>query len=154
MGAYDILNTCYLREASKDDLDEIQEIEEKSFNYPYSKLTFLTLLLMYPELFIVADCNGKVVGYVTGAITKEGFCHLFSIAVDPAFRGRGLGSRLLRFFEEACFSKKARKVVLEVSVVNKVALNLYKKHGYKIVKVIPNYYPDSDAYLMEKELSP
>jgi len=153
MGTYGNLSACSVRRASRKDLNEIQGIELKSFNYPYSKLTFLTLLVMFPELFLVAVCDNKVVGYVTGAITKEGYCHLFSIAVDPSYRGKGLGGKLLRAFEEVCLSKKVKKVILEVSVINEVALNLYKKHGYRVVKTIPNYYPDSDAYLMEKDLN-
>ena len=47
-----------------------------------------------------------------------------------------------------------RKVRLEVRVSNKAAINLYKKHGFKIVYAIKNFYLNGeDAYVMMKNLN-
>ena len=147
---YDV-SECSVRYASFKDLERIVEIERKSFKYPYPTTVFISALFLYPELFLVIECGGLVKGYITGYITPSDCCHVASIAVDPESRGVGLGKKLLVSFEEKCLELKIKCFELEVSVNNEKALNLYKKQGYKIVERIPNYYPDSDAYLMRKE---
>ena len=42
---------------------------------------------------------------------------------------------------------------LEVAVDNESALKFYKKHGYSVLNVLPQYYLDSiDGLLMGKKL--
>ena len=43
-------------------------------------------------------------------------------------------------------------ITLEVDVKNLPAYNLYLKKGFKVVSVRKNYYRDSDAYLMMREM--
>ncbi|MEO3993566.1 MAG: ribosomal protein S18-alanine N-acetyltransferase [Desulfurococcaceae archaeon TW002] len=145
------MSACIVRNASLKDLEKIIEIERKSFKYPYPMIVFISALFLNPELFLVIECGGHVKGYITGFITTSNCCHIASIAVDPEARGIGLGKKLLTSFEEKCSELNTRCLELEVSVSNEKALNLYKKLGYKIVERLPNYYPDSDAYLMRKE---
>lgn len=102
---------------------------------------------------MVAECGGRVVGYSVGVIEEGSKGHLISIAVEEAYRGRGLGRSLIKEFEVRVKSLGVTEVVLEVSVSNSVAVSLYKKLNYKVIRVLKNYYPDGeDAYLMLKEL--
>ena len=75
-----------------------------------------------------------------------------NIAVDPKFRGIGVGRTLMEaIFKVAC-EKNVDCLVLEVSTENERAIRFYKRNGFKIVRVIKNYYPwGEDAYLMVKE---
>lgn len=143
---------CAVRKASLKDLEKIVKIERESFEYPYPTTVFISALFLHPELFLVVECSGLVKGYITGFITPSDCCHIASIAVDPESRGVGLGKKLLMSFEERCSELKIKCLELEVSVKNERALNLYKKLGYKVVERLPNYYPNSDAYLMRKEV--
>ena len=145
------VSECVVRNATLKDLERIIEIEKKSFEYPYPATVFVSELFLHPELFLVVECGGLVKGYITGFTTANNCCHVASIAVDPDSRGRGLGKKLMTFFEERCLKHGIKCVELEVSVRNARALSVYKKLGYKTIKVLPNYYPDSDAYLMRKE---
>ncbi len=43
-------------------------------------------------------------------------------------------------------------ITLEVSMLNKNAINLYEKLGFKKIAVRKNYYKDSDGILMLKEV--
>ncbi|MGC8975626.1 MAG: ribosomal protein S18-alanine N-acetyltransferase [Thermoprotei archaeon] len=142
---------CIVRSASLKDIEKIAEIERKSFEHPYPTTVFISAIFLYPELFLVVECGGVVKGYITGFITTNNCCHVASIAVDPESRGVGLGKKLLSAFEERCLELKIKCLELEVSVKNERAMKLYKKLGYKIVERLPDYYPDSDAYLMRKE---
>ena len=52
---------------------------------------------------------------------------IFEIAVDKNFRKKGLASKLLNRINDE------RKILLEVSEKNEVAINLYKKNGFKMI---------------------
>ena len=68
---------------------------------------------------------------------------IFEIAVDKNFRKKGLASKILNRINDE------RKILLEVSEKNEVAINLYKKHGFKMISRRKNYYLDgSDAIVM------
>jgi len=122
------------------------EIEKESFKDPYSKFTFFILHTLYPKGFLVAELEGKIVGYVS--LVKFGRrASLISIAVAKDFRRKGIGEKLLK---KVLLDLKVDKVTLEVRVSNLAAINLYKKMGFKEVKIIKGYYSDGeDALKME-----
>ncbi|MEM1910606.1 MAG: ribosomal protein S18-alanine N-acetyltransferase [Sulfolobales archaeon] len=148
------MSQCLIREFKREDLARVCEIEIESFPYPYPCQLFLLFYNLFPQLFLVVECGGMVVGYSVGTIERGEKGHLVSIAIDRAHRGKGLGKALVKEFEARVRSLGVSRVVLEVSVKNEVALSLYKKLNYKVVSVLPSYYPNGEgAYLMLKELS-
>ena len=74
-----------------------------------------------------------------------------SFAIVPQCRKRGLSKYLLDFIDEC--AKGYNKIILEVYVNNKKAIDIYSKHGYTITKDKKNFYVEGyDAYVMEKKL--
>lgn len=147
------MSECSIREFRREDLERVCEIEYRSFQYPYPCQVFLVYHYIFPSLFLVAECGGRVVGYSVGIVENGERGHLISIAVEEVYRGRGLGRSLIKEFESRVKALGATRVVLEVSVENSVALSLYERLNYRVVKVLRNYYPNGeDAYLMLKEL--
>jgi len=143
-----------VRRARNEDLRRIVEIEGRSFRYPYSILVLTTLLNLYPEYFLVCEYCGDVVGYVVAVVDRDSSGHIVSIAVDPNYRGLGIGKLLMNAVESRLRDDGIIKFKLEVAVSNYVAINMYKSLGYEVVKVLKNYYPDGeDAYLMVKNTS-
>ena len=145
---------CTIEQFDRDLLDQVLLVEEESFEeyerYPRSLFEWF---LRQNSIFHVAKCEGEVVGYVL-AIVKEATCHIISIAVKRAWRGRGLGERLMRRSLEECKSRGSSIAVLEVSTDNIPAINLYKKLGFKVKKVLKGYYRGrKDAYYMVKDLT-
>lgn len=69
--------------------------------------------------------------------------------VKSDFRNIGIASLLLYFMFE---TDNVINITLEVCVENDVAINLYKKMGFKIVSIRKNYYDSKDAYLMIREM--
>lgn len=124
------------------------------FKDPYPKRLLLTLLALYPELFLVIEYENKIVGYVAGIVRKDSYGHIISLCVHPTYRRKGFGTKLVNALEKG-FTEKFNicKYRLEVRISNIVAVNLYRKLGYQIVDIIPTYYPDGeDAYVMTKNL--
>jgi len=148
-------SSCRLsvREATIRDIKDIVEIEYRSFPYPYPASVLVTYLTLFPRYFLVCEYCSKVIGYIVGVVSKDGYGHIISVAVDPEFRGRGVGRSLMESLESRMFGDGIRRFRLEVAVSNNVAISMYKSLGYKVVGVMERYYPDGeDAYLMIKEL--
>ncbi|MCS7120643.1 MAG: ribosomal protein S18-alanine N-acetyltransferase [Nitrososphaerota archaeon] len=156
-----------LRRFRPEDLDEVIHINRVCLPENYSESFFMDLYERFPETFIVAEGDGKIIGYVMCRIesnvsnitlrplslTKKG--HIISIAVLPAYRRRGIGQALIKEALRAMIQYyKAKSCYLEVRVTNTSAVNLYKKMGFEIERVIRGYYSDGeDAYIMSENLS-
>jgi ribosomal protein S18 acetylase RimI-like enzyme len=98
---------------------------------------------------IVAELDGKLVGCAQGILTgKSGW--LGNIIVLPEYRGRGIGTGLLRTVEADLPTPVVR---LNVRASNQTAIQLYLHLGYHRVGTWSAYYQDhEDALIMEKQL--
>ncbi|MHB0859475.1 MAG: GNAT family acetyltransferase [Anaerolineae bacterium] len=82
-----------------------------------------------PDLFLVAEDDGQVVGVIMGAWDgRRGWLH--HLAVAEAYRGRGIGSELLRQVEGRLQARGCLKVNLLVHQNNEGARELYRRLGY------------------------
>jgi len=127
------------------DLPAIYEIEKTSFREPYPPSFIDTLAHLNPETFLVAEENGRIVGYVVATLQEESLGHIISIAVSPDRRRRGVGSALALRILEALRKSGVESVRLEVRRSNGVAQRFYEKLGFKKAWVIKNYYRNEDA---------
>jgi ribosomal protein S18 acetylase RimI-like enzyme len=66
---------------------------------------------------------------------------VYSLAVDPACRGQGLGGRLVRALVAAA-PRRCVTAALEVRTANHGAIELYARLGFRDARVLPRYYPD------------
>jgi len=141
-----------IREARLSDIDSIYDIERRSFKDPYPKPLLLSLMILHPDTFLVAEESGEVVGYVVGALMRRGG-HVLSLAVHPLHRRKGVGSGLMKALEEVLKSRGAKRVELEVREDNVEARAFYEKLGYKPVRRLRRYYSDgSNAVAYRKEV--
>jgi ribosomal protein S18 acetylase RimI-like enzyme len=92
----------------------------------------------YTGLLAVAkDGSGQVVGHLVGKLTgPDGlrtcrFAVLESIRVDPAARGRGVGSEMIQNFFEWARRNKAEVASVTAFAANTAALRLYERHGFR-----------------------
>jgi ribosomal protein S18 acetylase RimI-like enzyme len=104
------------------------------------------------EMFVAIDETGECFGFIwfvmAGAFHSFPYLHI--IAVKEAFRGLGIGKKLLSFFEETVFPDHT-KVFLVVADFNPDAKRLYERLGYQQVGVLPGLYKDGiTEYLMMK----
>jgi len=90
-----------------------------------------------------------VVGYI-GFWYVVDEAHISTLAVHPAYRGRGIGAQLLAAMLREAAGLGARLATLEVRVGNLAAQRLYLKFGFEEVGRRPAYYRDNaeDALLM------
>jgi len=76
--------------------------------------------------------------------------HITTIAVDPIYRGRGIGELLLLGLIDRAKQIGARWLTLEVRMSNRVAQRLYQKYTFKEMGIRRRYYSDNgeDAQVM------
>lgn len=142
-----------IRSFTPSDLDAILEIEQSSFSLDaFSRKTFLNLFSKFSDLFIVAETNGKILGYmITLHLHRRG--HIISIAIDPSFRQKGIGSALANFTFEKLLLYGAEIVDLEVRVTNKRGIDFWRHLGFLPLRVARRFYVDGeDALRMRKNL--
>jgi ribosomal-protein-alanine N-acetyltransferase len=73
-----------------------------------------------------------------------------TIAVDPAWHRRGIGSRLLLALSRSAIAAGCTGLTLEVRMSNEAAKGMYRDFGYAPAGVRKNYYAESneDALVM------
>ena len=75
------------------------------------------------------------------------------LSVDPNYKRRGLGKKLIYNIFQECKDENIKKIFLEVSIKNKQALSFYDYLGFETIGIRKKYYKDgSDALLKEKNV--
>jgi len=135
------------------DLDEVMAIERTSFRHPWSSRFFLEELQVACARSVLAEINGKIVGYVLFWLLPEEV-DIHNIAVHTDFRRQGIGHVLLQQVAEQARSRNSSRITLEVRVSNLPAQNLYKSLGFVSKGLRKGYYSDDgeDALMMALEL--
>ena len=83
-----------------------------------------------PDLFLVAECEGTIVGSVIGGYDgRRGL--IYHLAVREAFRKQGIGTRLMDEVEARLRAKGCRKSYLLVAENNPEAEVYYQQRGWE-----------------------
>lgn len=94
--------------------------------------------LVFETNTLIGECNitidpehlskkEKNTGWIALAIGERGY------------RGKGIGSIILKFIERKCIELNLQRIELGVFEFNKNAIKLYQKMGYKKIAVIDNF---------------
>lgn len=131
------------------DVAAVTEIEERTFSQPWSRQGFLDALNIDGTIFLVAEDDGKILGYIgMYSALEEG--EITNVAVDAQARCRGIGGMLIAEAKRAAELHGVSRIVLEVRVSNESAIHLYEKNGFVNQGVRKGFYdfPKEDAYIM------
>ncbi len=94
-----------------------------------------------PDLFLVAESDGTVIGAVMGGYDgRRGM--VYHLAVTPARRGQGIARRLMEELERCLLSKGCYKYYLLVTRDNQQAIQFYEHMGVEMM----------DLYVLGKRL--
>jgi ribosomal-protein-alanine N-acetyltransferase len=133
-----------------DDLRAVHAIERASFSVPWPDDAYRNELLTNRlASYVVARAGDIVVGFA-GLWVMVDEAHVTTFAVDPGWRRRGIGERLLLALLDISLARRAREATLEVRLSNMPARRLYEKYGFRPVGIRPRYYSDNgeDALIM------
>ena len=94
-----------------------------------------------PDLFIVAEENGQIIGTVIGGFDgRRGL--IYHLAVNVSFRGHGIGSRLMDAIESRLRAKGCLRCYLLVTSDNSEAMRYYEKRGWEHMTWVQPYGKD------------
>jgi len=146
------------REANSADLPELLKLERASFA-PHRQSTARSLRRSVASPFQsawVAEKNeGGSSRMVAAAILypHKHRLRIYSIAVDPACRGEGVGQAFMTKILEIAENRGCREISLEADASDTRLLNWYTQQGFTFLKTLPDYYaPGEHAVRMTARL--
>ena len=133
---------------------QIAALEKKCFSDPWNEASVSSELENPLSLWLVAEEDGAVVGYV-GSQTCADETDMMNLAVAPEYRRKGVGRALVLALCTELRKIGSTALTLEVRVSNENAVRLYASLGFTQVGRRPNYYfhPKEDARILRKELN-
>lgn len=164
--------TLSIRTVKMIDLKRVVDIESKAFQMSkeMTKKDMIGRIKNYPDTFLVAEVDGKVVGHVFGPASNDRYIkdelyfknHLndpqdkyqtiLNLAVDEKYCKRGIVTALLRKMDEVV--KSENRQVISLTCLPKL-FSFYEKRGYKNEGKAADDIPDLDevsSYNMVKEI--
>jgi ribosomal-protein-alanine acetyltransferase len=143
------------RQASARDLDALVALENRCFSEDrLSRRSFRRFLDMPRDRLIVAQTAEGLVGYclvLMSAATR--LARIYSIAVLPSERGRGVGEQLIGEAEKVAVDAGRIIMRLEVREDNTGAIKLYRRLGYRQFGTYRDYYEDhANAIRFERRI--
>ena len=145
-----------IRKATKKDLDGILELAELMLDFHYGLDPYYKIYSKYEDprefysehlqkknvRYVVAeDSNGNLVGFASASITSiprtkaPKIGTLIANFVRKEYRGKGIGTKLLKERMKWFKENNVKYVEMSVDVRNKKAIALWKKNGFKDCQV-------------------
>jgi ribosomal-protein-alanine N-acetyltransferase len=123
------------------DFKEVLDIEQRSFDWPWTEEELVEFLRIRNAVGRVAEFNEKVVGYIFYKLEQRRY-EVKSLAVDYDFRRQGVGRVLLARLE--CPHRPL--VVAHVSEANLEAQQFMRACGYRAVSIEDRECPGLGDY--------
>jgi len=128
-----------LSEAGAHDAAAISALHAASFRRGWSEQEVEGLLIDRSVLTHRAMSGARLAGFIMARLAADE-AEILSVAVDSAWRGRGLARSLLHLHLRRLAGLGSRAVFLEVDENNAHAIRLYDRAGFHEVSRRPNYY--------------
>lgn len=146
-----------IRPAHLDDLPGLIRLENLCFpGDRISSRQFRYLLTKARAITLVVDRGQQLQGYVMLLYSRvTSVARIYSVAVDPSFRGQGLAQALISAVEATALELGKTSIRVEIREDNRPSVNLLTRLAYKPFGHIRDYYEDHQAAIrMEKNLYP
>ncbi|MGX4768198.1 ribosomal protein S18-alanine N-acetyltransferase [Bradyrhizobium guangdongense] len=149
--------TASVEPASARDAARLAQLHGQSFAHGWGEGEFETMLIETNTLVHRLRMGRKPIGFAVSRIGADE-AEILSVAVDPAYRGRGLSRTLLMTHLGHLAGRGVRTIFLEVEENNQPARRLYAGCGFVVVGRRERYYKQADgeqlnALLMRRDLS-
>lgn len=140
----------HIRWMIRRDMASVLEIEDKSFEFPWSEEEFVRCLRQRNCIGMVAEKDDAVVGFMIYELHKNRL-HLLNFAVAPNYRRMGAGRAMIDKLVSKLSSDRRNRIMLEVRETNLEAQLFFRQLDFRAISVLREFYEDTpeDAYLMQ-----
>jgi [ribosomal protein S18]-alanine N-acetyltransferase len=141
-----------MSEAHQRDATAIAALHAVSFQRGWGEDEFHRLLIDRAVVAHRAMIGRTMVGFILSR-TAAGEAEILSVAIAPAWRGRGFARPLLDLHLRRLAGLGVRAVFLEVDEHNEPACRLYRNAGFSEVGVRKGYYQEgASALVLRRDL--
>lgn len=132
------------RQPTRSDIAALVALEVETFEFHRIDRQHFLRLFKSPSVYaVVVDCQGRTAGYALVFLRRgKTRARLYSIAVEPTLRGRGVGRALLTHLAEQLRRRGQRRLSLEVRSSDDAARRFYERFGFTLLERLPGYYDD------------
>ena len=135
----------HIEPAQARDADAVAALHARSFYRGWPRQDIESYLLDTDTPTLVAcDAKRKIAGFAMLRLLGDDV-ELMTIAVEPKFRGKGVGRALLNACFEDLRMTPSRRMILEVATDNPAAIRLYEKLGFSRLSERQGYYARPDG---------
>ncbi len=140
----------HIRWMIRRDMSDVLEIENDSFEFPWSEEDFIRCLRQRNCIGMIAEVDDQVVGFMIYELHKTRL-HLLNFSVARDWRRRGVARQMVGKLVSKLSQQRRRRVTLEVRETNLPAQLFFQDCGFRAVSVLRAYYEDTpeDAYVMQ-----
>ena len=147
----------HIRWMIRRDMPEIIEVENRSFEFPWSEEDFVRCLRQRNCIGMVAEYGDQVVGFMIYELHKNRL-HILNFAVHPEYRkSTGSGCRWSTSWWAKLSHQRRSRILLEVRERNLVAQVFFRARSASVRFLCCGIFtkiPIEDAYLMEYRYQP
>lgn len=131
------------------DMTEVLEIEQQSFDFPWTEEDFLCCLRQRNCIGMVAEHQERIVGFMIYELLKSQL-HILNFATSASARRQGVGTQMIEKLINKLTQQRRQEIRLEVRDGNLPAQLFFRNQGFSATNVLRNYYEDTaeDAYVM------
>ncbi len=135
-----------IRPLRSDKAEDCARLHAAGFAHPWSAEEVARLVADPATLAVAAldAANGRLRGFALARVAADE-AEILTVAVDAAWRRKGVGRALLADALRRAANAGARAMFLEVDEGNAAALALYHRLGFIKVGERPGYYRRSDG---------
>lgn len=144
------LKICVLvRWMIRRDMPEVLEIEQESFEFPWSKEDYIRCLRQRNCIGMIAELGERVVGVMVYELQETSF-QLLNFAVHRELRRRNIGTALMSKLQNKLSPQRRDSIFLEVRETNLPAQLFFRNQGFRAISVLRDLYEETpeDAYVM------
>jgi len=136
----------YISWGVRQDLPQILEIEQSSFQCPWTKEEFIKTLSQRTNVCLVirktsGTIEHDIVGYVIYELNKK-YLNIINLAVHPHYVRFGIGSQLIDKLKRKLAIDKRRSLVAIISEYNLTGHLFFRANGFRVEHIIPNEFCD------------
>ena len=134
-GEKDALKNLNLREALNKDAKEISEQNELYFHVKSNGQKLPEEEAKHGMFSYIAETNNVTIGKVHLEV-QDGIGGIYGLGVLPEHRRKGYGREVLMRAVEKLQEKQSQRIMLQVAVKNKNALELYRSCGFEVTSTM------------------
>lgn len=147
--------SVHIRWMIRRDMPEVLDIENHSFEFPWSEEDFIRCLRQRNCIGMVAEFDERVVGSMIYELHKTRL-HILNFSVHEEYRRRCVGKAMINKLISKLSFQRRNRIMLEIRETNLAAQLFFRAAGFRAISVLRDFYDDTteDAYLMQYRYQP